>query len=65
MRKIIISALVLLFGLDSMAQDAVFDNKTVQIASYKIDAKLDTDAKMISATEVLRWKNNTSDTVRS
>ena len=63
MRKIIISALVLLFGLDSMAQDAVFDNKTVQIASYKIDAKLDTDAKMISATEVLRWKNNTSDTV--
>jgi hypothetical protein len=63
MRKLIISSLLALSGLVLKAQDNAFTNRTVQIASYKIDAKLDTDAKMISASEILTWKNNTQDTI--
>ena len=47
----------------SEAQDLIIENKTQQVASYKIEAKLDVDSKMITATEVLSWKNTTSDTI--
>lgn len=63
MRKIIISSLLCLSCIVCSAQDLVLENRTEQIASYKIDAKLDTEAKMISATEIITWKNNTKDTV--
>ncbi|MCQ2252304.1 MAG: M1 family metallopeptidase [Bacteroidales bacterium] len=64
MRKIITSAMLIAVSLSSLAQDAYQPDKTEQIASYQIDAKLDTDAKMVLGTEVLTWKNTSSDTIR-
>lgn len=63
MRKFIISSLLATGSLFSMAQDAVVANQTQPIASYDIDAKLDDDAKMISGTQILTWKNMSNDTI--
>ena len=49
-KNIIISALMLMTA-------------GVQAQSYDITAKLDVDAKVITATETLVWRNNTNDTV--
>ncbi len=63
MRKILTSAVLSAISLCALAQDSIMPNQTVPVASYQIDAKLDTDAKMVSGTEILTWKNTTSDTV--
>lgn len=63
MRKFLISAVFSAISLCAVAQDTYITNQTEPLASYEIEAKLDTDAKMISGSEILTWKNNTLDTV--
>ncbi|MBR4267061.1 MAG: M1 family metallopeptidase [Bacteroidales bacterium] len=63
MRKIIISVILSTFSLVLMAQESFLVNKTAQVASYKIDAELNTDAKMITGNEILTWINTSNDTI--
>ncbi len=62
-KKILMTALMAAAALWTTAQDAYQPPKTTQVASYDIEAKLDTDAKMVSGVEVLTWKNTSSDTI--
>ena len=62
-KKILLTALLAAAALCTTAQDAYLPPKTTQVASYDIEAKLDTDAKMVSGVEVLTWKNTSSDTI--
>lgn len=64
MRKILTSAVFSAMTLCAVAQDTFNSYQTEQIASYQIEAKLDTDAKLVTGTEILTWKNTTSDTIR-
>ena len=48
---------------DTTAGGFPAEPQSSRTASYKIDAKLDVAAKVITATETLTWRNNTNDTV--
>lgn len=64
MKKILLTALIAAAALCTTAQEAYQPLRTTQVASYNIEAKLDTDAKMVSGLEVLTWKNTSNDTIR-
>ncbi|MBO4371626.1 MAG: M1 family metallopeptidase [Bacteroidales bacterium] len=69
-KNILISALMLVTAasqaqIDSSALETISATPlSNRIASYDITAKLDVDAKMITGSETLIWRNNTNDTVR-
>ena len=48
MKKILMTALIAAATLCTTAQEAYQPLRTTQVASYNIEAKLDTDAKMVS-----------------
>ncbi len=50
-------------ALCAVAQDVYTPNRTTQVASYDIEARLDTDAKMVSGVEVITWRNTSKDTI--
>lgn len=62
MRKFIL--LLILFSPALFSQKAMFDKPlTPRIANYTIDAKLDVDKKIIYATEMLNWTNDSNDEI--
>ncbi len=63
MKKILMTALIAAATLCTTAQEAYQPLRTTQVASYNIEAKLDTDAKMVSGVEVLTWKNTSNDSI--
>jgi len=63
MRKLLTTLLFSAMAFCAVAQDSFLPDQTEQVASYKIDAKLDTDAKCVTGTEILTWKNTSQDTV--
>ncbi|MCQ2251028.1 MAG: M1 family metallopeptidase [Bacteroidales bacterium] len=63
MRKFLTTVLFSAIALCAVAQDSFLPDQTEQVASYKIEATLDADAKCVSGTEILTWKNTSSDTI--
>ncbi|MBR4324733.1 MAG: M1 family metallopeptidase [Bacteroidales bacterium] len=63
MKKILMTVLIAAATLCTTAQEAYQPLRTTQVASYNIEAKLDTDAKMVSGVEVLTWKNTSNDSI--
>lgn len=63
MKKILTTALFAAAAFFATAQDEYQPLRTTQVASYNIEAKLDTDAKMVSGVEIITWKNTSSDTI--
>ncbi len=71
MKKNILISAIFLMSTAALAQDQDLQTdfqsepaRSSRIASYEINAKLDVDAKMITATQTLLWRNTTNDTVR-
>ncbi len=63
MRKLLTTVLLSAMAFCAMAQVTFLPDQTEQVASYTIEAKLDTDAKCVSGTEILTWKNTSQDTI--